>query len=219
MVEEQPAAAEADVAEEGDRNAPRRTCAVTRSERLRDALIRFVAAPDGTVVPDLKNVLPGRGVWVTADRTSIAAAVRAKVFARGFKRQVSTGDDLPATVELALTRRLEQALALANKAGLVVPGFEKIEAEIEKGRLSLLLHGSDAADGGRDKLDRKFRAVAASSGRNALVADLLTIDQMSLAMGRTNVVHAGLKHGGSTDRVWAESERLRRYRSGMDTSG
>ena len=41
-----------------------RRCAVTRALRPKDELIRFVFGPDGAVVPDLKEKLPGRGVWL-----------------------------------------------------------------------------------------------------------------------------------------------------------
>ena len=33
-------------------------------------LIRFVASPDGKVVPDLPRSLPGRGMWVAATRAA-----------------------------------------------------------------------------------------------------------------------------------------------------
>ncbi len=45
-----------------------RSCAVTRARRRKDELIRFVLGPDGTVVPDLKERLPGRGLWLTASQ-------------------------------------------------------------------------------------------------------------------------------------------------------
>ena len=45
---------------------PSAACALTRARRPKDELIRFVLGPDGTIVPDLKEKLPGRGVWLTA---------------------------------------------------------------------------------------------------------------------------------------------------------
>jgi hypothetical protein len=201
-----------------DRGAQSRLCAVTRSERPVDELIRFVAGPDGTMVPDLGRKLPGRGVWITADRATVAAAVSGKAFARSLKRQVEVPSDLADRVEALLLKRLEQALALANKAGCMIFGFAQIDAELERGRVVALVHGAEAAEGGRDKLDRKHAAVARSAGRPAPVIDMLTIQQMSLAMGRANVVHAGLIQGGATDRVVSEAERIKRYRAGFTAS-
>ena len=204
--------------EEPDRDAKTRLCAATRVERPLDDLIRFAAAPDGEIVPDLGRKLPGRGIWVTADRATVAAAVHGKAFSRSLKRPVTAAVDLPERVEALMLKRLGQALALANKAGNIVFGFAQVEAELERGRIVLLVHGSDAAEGGRDKLDRKFLAVNRAAGRPAPIVTLLTIEQISLAMGRANVVHAGLTQGGATDRVSSEAERVKRYRAGFAAS-
>ena len=195
-----------------------RRCVVTRKERAPDDLLRFVLDPSGAVVPDLARKLPGRGIWVTADKASVAAAVKANAFAKSLKRQAIAAPDLPERIESLLVKRVLEALSLANKAGLVSTGFEKVETLLDAGRASALLHGSDAASDGARKLDRKFAAIQRDRGQDAPIVDWLTIDQMSLAIGRSNVVHAGLKQGGATNRFLREAERLRRYRSGMSTS-
>src|SRR5262249_62338027 len=111
---------------------PLRQCAVTRAKKPPEELIRFVAGPDGAVVPDLARHLPGRGVWVDATYAAVAAAVRQKTFARSLKRQLSVPADLPARVERLMARRLSEALSLANKAGLVVAGVAKIRAPMAR---------------------------------------------------------------------------------------
>jgi hypothetical protein len=103
-------------------------------------------------------------------------------------------------------------LSLANKAGLVIAGFEKIFAALDKGPVRAVLHGTDAAADGRSKIDRKYKAIQASRGVSATIVDVLTIAQMSLAIGRGSVVHAALIPGGLSDRFLEEAERLRRYR-------
>ena len=195
---------------------PVRQCAATRRLRNTSELIRFVAGPDGTIVPDLAGNLPGRGVWVSADQASVAAAIASKAFSRSLKSPVSVDPGLPAQVEKLLLKRALAALSLANKAGLVVAGFDQVNAAIERGKLAAVLHGQDAAAGGCAKLDRKFEHVAAAAGKPASIVACLTIEQMSLAMGRSNVVHAGLIHGGATTRLLAETERLSRYRTGLE---
>jgi len=195
-----------------------RRCALTRVERNPDDLLRFVADPEGRLVPDLSRRLPGRGVWVTADKASVAAAVEAKAFAKSLKRAVVVAPDLPSTVEALFVRRVLEALSLANKAGLVTTGFEKVEALLVKGRAAALVQGADAAEDGRRKLDRKFAAIQRDSGKADPIVDWLTIEQLSLAIGRPNVVHAALKQGGATQRFLGEAERLRRYRSGFGAS-
>ncbi len=88
-------------------------------------LIRFVVGPDGEAVPDLKRKLPGRGVWVTATRDVLGEAIKRKVFARGFKRDVRLPADLLDRTERLLEQSALDALAIAGKAGSVVCGFRQ----------------------------------------------------------------------------------------------
>jgi len=191
-----------------------RLCAVSRVHRPPEELIRFVLAPDGSIVPDLARRLPGRGVWVAATRETVAAAVRQKAFAKSLKQQVSTPDDLPNLVERLLVKRVGEALSLTNKAGLLVAGFAKIEGLLEQGRAVILIHASDAAADGVEKLNRKFKALVGPDGcENSILAEL-TSAELSLAIGRPNVVHAAASEGGASQRMLQEAVRLRRYRAG-----
>jgi uncharacterized protein len=208
------AAASDDDGERDDRAAPVRLCAVTRVRYPVENLLRFVPAPDGTIVPDLARRLPGRGVWVEARRDAVIGAVRRKVFARSLQRQVVVADDLPDQVERLMTRRLAEAVSLANKAGLLVTGFAKVQELIGEGRAAVLIHAADGAPDGVEKLSRKLRAqMGAEPAEHAIVTEL-TGPQLDLAIGRSNVVHAAASGGGAAQRIVAEAGRLRRYRSG-----
>jgi len=195
-----------------------RLCAATRQALSPDDLIRFVAGPDGTIVPDLSRRLPGRGVWVTADKATVAQAVKANVFARSLKRAVRADAELPERLDQLLERRVLDALALAKKAGLVTTGFQQVDELVESGTAAVLVQAADAAEGGRERLARKFAAVARAQGRVAALVTSLSTEQLSLAMGRSNVVHAALINGGAGQRFWDEAERLSRYRFGTGTS-
>lgn len=195
-----------------------RLCAVTREALDPGLLIRFVADPAGAIVPDLARRLPGRGVWVKAEKDIVQRAVRANVFAKSLKRAVRPAPDLPDRVEALLEKRAVEALALANKAGLVSTGFQQVEALIESGAAALLVQAADAAEGGRDRLLRKFAAISHAKGLIARSVTSLTTAQLSLAMGRSNVVHAAVIHGGAAERFFDEAERLKRYRSGSTAS-
>jgi predicted RNA-binding protein YlxR (DUF448 family) len=200
-------------AERAKDEGPLRLCAVSRTEKATDDLIRFVLGPDGAIVPDLARRLPGRGVWVEATRSAVATAARRNVFARSLKRPVAVPADLAAQVERLMARRLAEALSLAKKAGLAVSGFAKVEELMERGRAVVLLHAADAAADGVAKLDRKFRAlIGEAAAKRATVSDLSGAE-MSLAMGLPNVVHAASSQGGASKRIVQEAERLRRYRS------
>jgi uncharacterized protein len=205
-------------ADELDERGPLRRCVVTRAELPPDDLIRFVADPSGSIVADLTHKLPGRGVWVRAERAAVEAAVKGGAFAKSLKRSVNVSKDLPDAVEALLINRVLGALSLANKAGLVSTGAEKVDKLAGDKRLAALLHGRDGTAEGRRKLDRKFAAIQADRGQPAPIVDCLTIEQLSLAIGRSNVVHAGLIQGGATKRFLSQAERLERYRSGLSAS-
>src|SRR5665213_2261643 len=132
-----------------DRSATMRMCAVTRQVRPIDELIRFVVSPQGEVVPDLKRKLPGRGMWVSASRQTVAEAARRNQFSKGFKRELRTSPTLAADTEALLVRSAVEALAMTAKAGQVVSGFSKVEGAIEarQGKIAVqaLIHASDGA--------------------------------------------------------------------------
>ena len=197
----------------GQDSSLERLCAVTRQCLDPKHLIRFVLSPDGIVVPDLDRRLPGRGVWIGCDRGLVERAVATKVFAKSLKTKAEAPLDLAERVDALIVKRLSATLSLANKAGLAVAGFEKVFAVLEKGPVAAVLHGADAAPDGRSKIDRKYKAIQGSRGVSAPIVDVLTIAQMSLAIGRGSVVHAALTPGGLSDRFLEEAERLSRYRA------
>ena len=45
-----------------------RHCALSRTLKPVDEMIRFVVGPGDETVPDIKRKLPGRGIWITATR-------------------------------------------------------------------------------------------------------------------------------------------------------
>ena len=140
-----------------DRSATVRMCAVTRQVRPIDELIRFVVSPQGEVMADLKRKLPGRGLWVSASRQTVAEAGRRSQFSKGFKRDVHVAPTLAADTESLLVRSVIEALAMAAKAGQVISGFSKVEGALEQRQaqnsVKALIHASDGAADGIRKLD------------------------------------------------------------------
>ena len=190
-----------------------RTCIATRAQLPPEQMLRFVAAPDGAITPDVARRLPGRGVWVTCDRSALAAAIRSKAFNKSLRRPVEVRDDLPDLVDRLLARRALDALSLANKAGLLVAGFAKVDKLVSRGDAAALVHAADASDDGIDKLDRRFRALCRDLEQPAPIVRDFTNEQLSLAIGRPNVVHAALERGGATSNFLIEADRLARFRS------
>jgi predicted RNA-binding protein YlxR (DUF448 family) len=201
-----------------DRSATMRMCAVTRQVRPIEELIRFVVSPQGEVIPDLKRKLPGRGLWVSASHRTVAEAVRRNHFSKGFKRDVRIAPTLVADTESLLVRGVIEALAMAAKAGQVIAGFSKVEGALEQRQVEALIHASDGAADGIRKLDAIARQNAAISddSRKFPVVAALTSEQLDLALGRSNVVHAALLAGPASKTFLSRSHILVRYRMADD---
>jgi predicted RNA-binding protein YlxR (DUF448 family) len=175
---------------------------VSGEVRDESALIRFVAGPDGTVVPDLARKLPGRGIWVAADRESVATAAKKNLFARSAKAQLRAGADLPDQVESLLRARLLSGLGLAKRAGELTSGFEKVSAAISSGKAAWLIEASDGAADGRGKLLRLARHQSPAPG----LIGAFTAAELGLALGAENVIHTAFLAGRAAGR-WTEDVR------------
>jgi uncharacterized protein len=193
-----------------ERDRPR-LCAATRTVQPVSDLIRFVVGPDGEVVPDIKSKLPGRGIWLTATRDALSEAIKRKVFARGFKRDVRLPSSLLERTEQLLERSVLDALAMAGKAGLVAAGFTRAETALREDKVVALVHAAEAAPDG-------VRKLAAASRRRVdelpVVIGFLASAQLDLALNRPNVVHAALLAGPASETFLARCRRLERFRTG-----
>ena len=203
---------------EGRRGAER-LCALTREVRPLDELIRFVAAPDGTIVPDLKRRLPGRGVWITANRTAVDEAAKRNVFARSLKREVRAASGLGAQVERQLESAALDALGIAHKAGRVAVGFGRTETALAGEPVVAILNASDgAADGARKIAAAAAKRQTAENAGEIPVISAFTSMQLDLALGRSNVIHAALLAGPASNGFLARCQSLERFRT-IDPGG
>ena len=183
-----------------ERDGPERRCIVTRETGPKAGLIRFVAGPDGWVVPDLAGRLPGRGLWVSADAAVLDRAAGKGYFARAAKAPLRAPADLAARVEVLLATRVIDLVALARKAGQAVAGLEKTKAALVSGEAVLLMQ---AADGSA----RERAQLRPPEGENTLVTCLFA-GELGVAFARDRVIHAAVLAGGLGDRIKDDSLRL-----------
>jgi predicted RNA-binding protein YlxR (DUF448 family) len=191
--------------------ARERFCVVTRTVRPLSELIRFVAAPGGRVVPDLKRTLPGRGAWVTAKRDVLAQAVRRGALQRALGGHATVPTDLPAVTERLLEKAVLDALAIAHKAGQVAAGYAKVADALASGSVVALIHAREAAADG-------VRKIAAAAQRRAEPTPIATIEtfasaELDLALARPNVIHAALLSGQASAAALARWHSLDRFRN------
>ena len=192
-----------------------RTCIVTRQTLPPERMIRFVAGPDGAVVPDLKRNLPGRGCWVTAGRAYIEKAAARNLFSRALRMPVTVPADLAAMVDGLLSKAALGALGLARKAGAVALGAAKVESTVRSGRVAAVLHALEAAEDGIRKIAAARNFVVHAGGREIPAYRLFTEPELSLALGGANVIHAALLDGQASVAAQKRLAALDRYRIGF----
>ncbi len=185
---------------EKDYSDPERKCIATGEIHPKRGLIRFVVGPDDTVYPDLGEKLPGRGMWVSAERSALETAAGKKLFSRAAKRQVTVPTDLLVDVDRALLRRVTDRLAMARKAGKAIAGYEKVKDWLLQDKAAILLQACDGSPRGKSKL-------RPPGGRGSFF-EILTAPELGLAFGREHVIHAALAAGGLTDRFREDAVRL-----------
>ncbi|MBW9052241.1 RNA-binding protein [Rhizobium mesosinicum] len=193
-----------------------RMCIVTRESGLPDELIRFVAAPDGTVVPDLKRELPGRGCWVKIDRSLVERAVAKKLFARALKADVRAADNLGEQVERLLLQQLLQMMNMARKAGQLVTGSAKVDAAIRSGAALAVFHSTDAAADGVRKIDQARKAwhLGMETEEEIPSFRLFSESEMEGVMGQNAFIHAAVLAGQAGEGVVKRAKMLEQYRNG-----
>lgn len=186
------------------RDDAERRCIVTGETQPKAGLIRFVVGPENLIVPDLLEKLPGRGIWVSANRGALQMAIKKGLFARGAKQAVTVPDGLIDAVETGLARRVVDLISLARKAGSAVTGFEKVKSWLMTEHARVLIQSSDGSGRGKSKL-------RPPEGNNSFIG-ILTANELGLAFGRENVIHGALAAGGLTKRVVEEAARLKGLR-------
>lgn len=180
-----------------------RRCLASGESRPKEELIRFVLGPDGAVVPDLAERLPGRGLWLTARRDIVDAACAKRLFAKAARRPARAPADLGARVDALLLRRCLDTLGLARRSGQVAVGSEKARAALKAGKAAVLVAAAEAT--GRARM----RALAP----NLPLVDLFGGTELGAALGREHLAYAAVLPGRLAQGLVREAARLAGFRA------
>jgi len=202
----------------GQRNAGRsrashqlrsRRCIASGEILPEGRLLRFVADPQSRVVVDVEAKLPGRGFWVRSDRDDVARAVAKRLFSRAAKRSLYADENLPLESEARLAAHMLAKLGLARRAGELLLGFDTIKKALRSAKPpALIVEASDGAPDGT----RKLQGAALAGGVTPFVVGCFSGAELSLALGRANVVHAALKSGRMAERLIFDAGRIAGFR-------
>lgn len=191
-----------------------RTCIVTRQTLPCDELIRFVIGPDGDVVADLKEKLPGRGVWTCNNKKIVQQACEQNKFAAGFKQKVQVSGELAANIDNLVLLNIQHGLSIAKKSGLAITGFSKVIALARRGDISVFFHASDGKEDGLGKMKSALIAGQLAGGyKKGLPKPFsgLNSAQLDAALGTGNSVHIALIKGGATRSLKKQIMRYDNY--------
>lgn len=192
-------------------------CALTGKLLTREQTIRFVIGPDNTVIADLSEELPGEGIRLLGYRGTLEASIRDGSFKELFDKKWLDGDPVISAsfldkIESQLMDKVLGLIGLARRAGSVLNGFAKVEGSLKSGKCELLLTASDGAEDGRMKMTRLAEAVQCQQ------VTILPSARLSMALGQTNVIHAGIIGSGWADRLNASIDRLSLYVNGHEAA-
>ncbi len=177
-------------------------------------MIRLGFSPDGDVVADVFGKLPGRGAWVAANRGAVEQAIKAKAFARAAKRKVAVPDDFADVIERQLAGKVLGLLRMANRAGQLESGFDKVKGAASADALAFRLEASDGAEDGRGKIRVITKAIARDMEVNAPpVIGCFTGAELGQITGREHLVHGGVRKGRLARSMQDELSRLAGFRA------
>lgn len=191
-----------------------RTCIVTRNPMNRDEMIRFVVDPNNCVVPDLREKLPGRGVWITNRKSIVEKAVERNLFSAAFKSKVEVASSISQNIEKLQLAEIANGLSIARKAGLAISGFSKVDGLARRGDIKLVFHGSDGTVDGLNKIKSALVAAHKMGAYKKGVPQpfvRLSVAELDQALGMNNTVHVALVSGGATSSLRTKIVRIENY--------
>jgi hypothetical protein len=191
---------------------PKRTCLGCRESLEKSKLLRFVLAPDGAVVPDLTNKLPGRGAYTCMKASCLRKACDRNQFSRAFKSNVSVSDPdgLQAWVIRSMEDRIASYLALANKAGKVTSGSDLVADTLRKKTpvKKLILFATDISE----DIGNKIRGLADLHG--VAHVTIFTKDHFGELLGKGLRSVVAVQGDGFVDTMSKEIDRYRNFLRG-----
>lgn len=188
-------------------SGPVRRCLASGERLPKEELLRLVVGPDGALVPDLAERLPGRGLWIRPRRHLVETALKRRLFARAAKAPVIVPADLPDQLARLLRRRSLERIGLAKRAGALAVGHDQVRAVLESGRAVMLIQASDGSPSERDRI------AALGRGRNPDLAvwRLLGSAELGETLGRATAVHLAVTDARMAARLDRDLRRLAEY--------
>lgn len=178
--------------EEAEERGSLRRCLVTGLRLPPEQLLRFVVSPSGEIVADFAGRLPGRGLWLTPERSIVREALAKKLFAKAARQQITVAPDLPEHLVRMARKRFLSELGLAKRAGALVSGYEAVRAAVANHQVKLLIGAADGAE-------QAHKRLLTAAGRGVASIGSFQAADLGQALGRDIAVHLAV-----TEQRWAD---------------
>ena len=182
-----------------------RKCIVSGELLEKDKLLRFIATPDGDIVPDFKRKLGGKGIYVTNAKSLLDKAIKQNLFTKALKHKVRVSDNMSDIVENILHNQALHALSLARKAGCLIWGLDKVLDAIKRQKVELLFETGAKDSDGHSKV--------VSHAGDLEICELFNINELDDELKRENTAHLALLKGAATAMVKEAVDRWAFFKS------
>ena len=193
---------------------PLRRCLVSKTRQPLHKMIRFIIDKDGTAVPDVAKTLPGRGIWITCNRSLLEKAITHSLFTRVSRRSIRIDHSIISMIIAELEQRCLTLLGQIRRAGRLIIGFQDVYNTLQYHKAELndtspvLIHASDAPE----QRCLQLHKVASELS----VIDTFCATRLGSALGcKKGIEHALASHPSLTKVLLNEIQRLDTLSSGQ----
>lgn len=190
-----------------DKKGAQRTCVACREALDKNQMIRYVVAPDGKVLVDYRQKLPGRGAYTCVNTDCISKAITRQAFSRSFRGRCKNidYDDLEAQLLKAVECRIEGLLGMARKAGIVTSGSSMVLAQLRKAQcdFGLIMLANDISEDIGNKIE------AAAGRRQITCIRVFNKDKIGQILGKEERSVVGFLSGALVEAMLTELSRYR----------
>jgi predicted RNA-binding protein YlxR (DUF448 family) len=168
--------------------------------------LRFVAAPDKTLLLDYRQRLPGRGCYTCCTQICIRNAVKKNAFKRALRSDCHGSDTerLQQLVVEAVAGKIANLLGMARKAGLTVCGTAAVKDSLTRpGPPALMILAVDISSAFADKLEEL------ASKREVEWINLFTKERIGQLHGQDQYSALAVRPGLLAEKLLSEVQRYK----------
>ena len=181
-----------------------RKCIVEGVVKPQSELLRFVEL-NNELLPDFNKKLPGKGMYVTANRLFLEKAIEKKIFNKVSKHNLKVSENFIDIVEKLLKQKALDSINIARKSGALLTGFEKVKEAIKKNNVEFLIQAIDAGHDGKEKM--------ALLAKSLEIFNLFSIDELDATLNKCITVHIAILKNDMSRMVYHNLEKYQNFLS------